>query len=496
MEYEIGLVLYTDGSARPNPGDTGCGIHGYKYTTAPATRGTGLSTQALTRIGYKPKHLTNDIKAAGGEVTPVKYYDIVACGTKNESNNAAEIDAMYHALCNISMDEIQRIYFLVDSEYVRRGILEWLDSWKRANWTKRDGSPVSNKDRWLLLDSKLNEVRGRGIEVEVAWVKGHGIDHGNNIADILSVIGTMQMKNNDHKTKYKESEPNGYWKSDVSKHPMISHQKCYFNSLAEHNIPGHYYLSEPTGADLTCGRKSPEASYAAIRITESDKIMELIKEKQYEAAGDINSIVVMRLENAFNSTIYSYLQEYGKNAFLTELQRDMSVKFVNKTVLTQEVNPVGNTFRAVEVFGELEDVIEEYKAATGAGAVDPQYGLTGFAVHDVTDTFYRTIEKKKGKDILLLKELKPEYGVGHKVVEIPLDINHNTGVKKLVFPITLGLDLPPRNNLKRMEDLNPRVSIVTWFRSPQIVQYMGIIETDDAIGVWTNYFAGRVVMKS
>ena len=68
-----------------------------------------------------------------------------------------------------------------DSQYVRNGILQWLDRWKKRAWRTANGAPVKNIDLWRRLDEVTQAHR-----VEWIWVKGHSGVAGNEEADRLA----------------------------------------------------------------------------------------------------------------------------------------------------------------------------------------------------------------------------------------------------------------------------------------------------------------------
>jgi ribonuclease HI len=76
----------------------------------------------------------------------------------------------------------------LDSEYVRKGITEWIINWHRRGWKTADGKPVKNADLWQRLDAlrKLHTVEWR-------WVKGHAGDPGNERADMLANKGVASI---------------------------------------------------------------------------------------------------------------------------------------------------------------------------------------------------------------------------------------------------------------------------------------------------------------
>ena len=95
------------------------------------------------------------------------------------TNNRMELTAVIRALEALNRPVKARVH--TDSEYVRRGITEWVKAWKLREWRTADRKPVKNRDLWELLD----EQAGRH-EVEWRWVKGHSGVPGNERVDQLA----------------------------------------------------------------------------------------------------------------------------------------------------------------------------------------------------------------------------------------------------------------------------------------------------------------------
>jgi ribonuclease HI len=68
-----------------------------------------------------------------------------------------------------------------DSEYVRRGVTEWMKAWKARDWKTADRKPVKNRDLWELLD-----VQAARHDIDWRWVKGHSGVPGNERVDQLA----------------------------------------------------------------------------------------------------------------------------------------------------------------------------------------------------------------------------------------------------------------------------------------------------------------------
>jgi ribonuclease HI len=95
------------------------------------------------------------------------------------TNNRMELTAVIEALSALKRESRVRVF--TDSEYVRRGITEWLKAWKARDWRTADKKPVKNRDLWERLDA----VTARH-DVEWCWVKGHSGVPGNERVDALA----------------------------------------------------------------------------------------------------------------------------------------------------------------------------------------------------------------------------------------------------------------------------------------------------------------------
>jgi ribonuclease HI len=136
------VVIYTDGACKGNPGPGGWG--------------------AWLQSGGHEKDL------CGGEVLT--------------TNNRMELTAVIEALVSLKRSCDVTIY--TDSEYVRKGITEWIHGWKLRGWKTADKKPVKNADLWQRLDA-LRALH----KVDWRWVKGHAGDPGNERADALANRG-------------------------------------------------------------------------------------------------------------------------------------------------------------------------------------------------------------------------------------------------------------------------------------------------------------------
>ncbi|MCV6611469.1 MAG: ribonuclease HI, partial [Amphritea sp.] len=108
-------------------------------------------------------------------------------GELETTNNRMELMAAIEALA--ALKQSCEVILTTDSQYVRKGITEWLKGWKRNGWKTSAKKPVKNADLWQQLD----EQTGRH-DVEWRWVKGHSGHPGNELADDLANRGVEQAR--------------------------------------------------------------------------------------------------------------------------------------------------------------------------------------------------------------------------------------------------------------------------------------------------------------
>jgi len=124
----------------------------------------------------------------GGWGALLRYGDIekeICGGEPDTTNNRMELTAAIEALKLLNRPCEVRI--TTDSEYVRRGVLEWMANWKKRGWKTAAKQPVKNQDLWMALDEQLSKH-----QVEWRWVKGHSGHPENERADQLANQGVIK----------------------------------------------------------------------------------------------------------------------------------------------------------------------------------------------------------------------------------------------------------------------------------------------------------------
>jgi ribonuclease HI len=106
-------------------------------------------------------------------------------GEPDTTNNRMEMMAVIRALESLKRPSTVHVH--TDSQYVQKGISEWMAGWKKRGWRTADGKPVKNQDLWQELDALTRKHR-----IEWNWVRGHAGHPENERADALANQGVLQ----------------------------------------------------------------------------------------------------------------------------------------------------------------------------------------------------------------------------------------------------------------------------------------------------------------
>lgn len=150
------VEIFTDGACRGNPGIGGWGV--------------------VLRYKDREKHLY------GAE--------------KLTTNNRMELMAAIKALR--SLKQSCQVKLTTDSQYVKKGITEWMKNWKKRGWKTANKKPVKNMDLWCELDEETTRH-----EIEWHWIKGHAGHAENELADALANKAIDSVKSKSKSDNYR-----------------------------------------------------------------------------------------------------------------------------------------------------------------------------------------------------------------------------------------------------------------------------------------------------
>ena len=109
-------------------------------------------------------------------------------GELNTTNNRMELLAVINALEALKeMSNLPRtISLYMDSQYVQKGITEWIKQWKRNHWRTSDKKQVKNQDLWQKLDTLSENLQSGEFAISYKWVKGHEGNFYNELCDKMA----------------------------------------------------------------------------------------------------------------------------------------------------------------------------------------------------------------------------------------------------------------------------------------------------------------------
>jgi ribonuclease HI len=103
----------------------------------------------------------------------------VSGGERETTNNRMELTAVINAL--LALSRPSRVRLISDSEYVLKGLTEWMAGWKKRGWRKSNKKPVLNADLWRRLDELMQQHT-----LDIEWVRGHTGHAENERCDELA----------------------------------------------------------------------------------------------------------------------------------------------------------------------------------------------------------------------------------------------------------------------------------------------------------------------
>lgn len=483
------VVAYTDGSARPNPGHSGWGSHGYTFSPAKSDKATMVRTNTISNLGYVNKG--DRLAKVAHPVTPNEYFDFFGSYEQKRTNNYSELNAVKKTLEYFKDHELSYIMFYCDSEYVINGISKGCEKYEASNWLRSDGSPIPNSDLLKDIWELVKHYGEKDVVIHFEWVKGHSGDIGNEQADSLAVLGMNYSKSGKVVNDFYIDNQRDYNRIEIVRHPFINYNRLYFNSVPDYNVEGHYFQANPGGSDFIVGTRTPDTGFSVVRLKEPDPIIEMIKERQYESSKEHNAIVMILLDQVYSRGVYKYLEAHDRHCLVKD-NRNLNLNFIDGLPVTIEMNPAGLSLRALESFNILEEMLNNYLVCVHDG-FDHKDNHIDLESHDITELFYEITENAKGDKKYTLR---PEFIVGFRDMTVDVSVTHNGKSHDLTLPFILGMDTLPRNNLKRLEKDSPLINVITWKESEGSIRYASVVETNSAIGIWSNYFADRIFLKT
>lgn len=420
------ITIYTDGSARPNPGKAGYGF-------------------------YAEDNLKNVYNGYG----PVGVHS---------SNNEAELTALLRSLQYIeTLTGIIAIEYFIDSRYVLDGIVS-LRTWKKNNWNTSTGSVVANLSLWKEVDIILESYSARQVKISYNWLRGHSGVKGNDSADLNSNKGRIALElgdlNNVVTVDYYDPDAVAITPPVVSNNklvkvkkkttsmkltPLLTGKKWVFNTNQTKQVDdGRYFYTSSTYKNSeelnhkNLGKRSPDTHYS---IFLSDKpIVELdtLRDKFNDHFSGLTIPVVVYLDILTKGTIWAEIEE-SQNKYTT-IKNNLAC-LPDSTVVGEVRWPPKLYFKLDGIFGYGFSLIAKYERR----APEVIY-------KDITEHFLATVNGKQSlhadftngltlvtlKDAIIKDDIKTDVKL-NPGVDIPSRNNFSTMLKQTKDPIKVTL---------------------------------------------------------
>lgn len=457
-------VFSVDGSALPNPGDYGYGVHGYIFESSKEAKNNDRpTTHFITNKGYIPSEDMS--RSDAKEVKPLHYLDMIGGYDGVGTNNMGELLAI-----------VELVRYFNDKEDMTLSSIEI-----QSDSTYAIGacnSMIADKKHWDIPDKpNLNILRAmysvirtsisNGCVIKLVKVKGHSGDLGNHMADRLALLGRVNSSVGRYGIK-SNLRTGRYWKLKDTKHPMLNVNSLYFTN--EERVENSYIIMDYP-SDIELGKKTNESLYGVVVMKEPVPLIDTVVDMFNANMRSLSVLSSMRVSNLNNQYHIVNKEAFGNDIYMGD-KRSKELSVMDNLPLAAPVLPAGLAMQMFTKTLNLRALLDCYINNTTTKVR---------TLHDVTSHFYGT--DAKDKPICTIEN-------GAKIVKLNVTVND----KKHELTMMLGIDLIPRNNLKRLEKLNPKVTIITDNISGKVIEYYTVIECDDGVAIYCNFYSNKVFL--
>lgn len=553
-----GAALYTDGGTfKSNPGPIGSGIHGYLYNLSDKSISDSKNSKFLfTAKGYLGKEnkeagklksykdvddYKTVLESSDGKgnllIAPTHRVNFMISDKGYGTNNQAELIGMKSAMDFINHynsqydNRLKYAYIHCDSQYVVQGLNDYLPKWKRRGYKKSDGEDIGNKSEWIALENAYQTALNH-CDVKVSWIKGHdgnlGNVHADNLASQAAVLNNSKMG---EAVDYSKVIPigNSILESEVDdvpkgakgnaategsvkapkkksnaadSHPFLFSKRLIFNPYLSHQDKGaytQYFLLEPgDGAeDSFIGAELSDASLVWVRLQEKDPYIDTLIRNQYDwlQRYSCNTDVIVQgfLNKVLSKATKEELDEKGDMCIQGAMDAVHNLFLSDGTPISMVMSPAFLVHRNIQRLDSMTIWANQYLEGRAFGNSV-----------DITPLFYTTEEDKKGnvKMALLptitnnLDSIKTYALIGYGYREMAYDILTEKDTDTRLVTLTFGIDLPPRNVLKKLERYAPAIYLYTVAKDNNLFEYFVLVHltvTDEILIMQSTYAADLVV---
>ncbi len=161
------ITIYTDGSSRGNPGPGGWAA-------------VILTDKEVIELGGREELTTNNRMELSGALHGLREIQANSKQQKVNGGDSLLLIANYELLTDVTI--------CTDSQYVKKGMTEWIDGWIKRGWKGSTKKAVLNQDLWQALKKEEDRLKNSGVKVSWKYVPGHSGVPMNERADVIATM--------------------------------------------------------------------------------------------------------------------------------------------------------------------------------------------------------------------------------------------------------------------------------------------------------------------
>ena len=485
---ECYVVLSCDGGSRPNPGASGCGIHGYLYYLEDINK---VATDKPNNLIVTDKglihsdfiNLYKDVKI----VKPSLWIDAGVVIEEESTNNVAEVLAIGNALdiCIKLKEEynITKVLIRADSEYA----IIFTQKIK----SNTPDAIMANTNLIPYMQEKVNKIKELGITFTIDKVEGHSGDHGNELADNLATLSRLAASQLVLLPKSENKLPKFNLRVEFTKtrwgkvndldiaHPFIKFKQVFFNNHDLKRNPSGIIGIMDYKNDEDIGVKSNTATYGIVRLNKPSNIVQDAIDSFYNSFVNQSVLSILHIDKLLENNYLVLYKLFGKLLFTHS--NKTSLFTVNNEPIAFNINPPGLATIALDKLSVIEKICKDFSKYK-------ETGKSPFTYINITDKVYSV--NKKGK----LECIIPN---GENYLPVEIELNKT----KIIVHISLRSDTINRNKLKQLGDTytDVEVYLVLEKQDDNTYIYYTLISTKNEdvedIAVFTNYHSCKILLN-
>lgn len=441
----VHFVAFADGSCVPNPGLGGYGVYGYLFHDS--DRPKNIKHPAYSNLYFTSQGITAVKEERSIEVTTIVEV-VKAINNPTSTNNEAELLAILTVFRKaVEIEHLSTLTVYTDSNYAVSAFNENLEKWKLNDWRRGDNKPVAHLTEWTLIDGYKKSFEDAGVQVRLVWVKGHSNEHGNEMADLFSVIGSNSTKRqlNYPALEFQETlldsmlSYRDYKQSYLTKDIVFFFRDLYFTSSP---IDDKHYCFLSTSENPNTLGKRDTSSIFVTNIGYVPPLVNRLKEVYRETSQGRTTTCCIKLSKFDNKELYRLAHLLDVRDLLIE-HKDRSrttYKLVRDTTPFMFENTVEYPFivNAAKLFNGMLDVSQIQPG-------DPEV-----LVRDITER--------------IVVDGKIVFSNRDKTLDFTDTVSDGVALKQKLL-VTVGSDIPSYLALKNLEAQIQRVELVLHCKS-------------------------------